>query len=449
MPPTQINYDLFVSHASEDKDRFVRPLVEQLAEAGLTVWFDEATLKVGDSLVGSIEAGLSQSRFGIVVLSPAFFARGWPRRELDALTNRELATGESVLMPIWLDVDADAVREYSILLADRYAIIGSRGVEYAASAITERVRPGGSPIAIARDLLADRGVATPPPSDPWWLEVVESSAEPDYIDIHSGLLRWGFPLPPDDGDATSRGRRIAQAALRDAWMAEAERRPVTQITEPEVVHEFIREMPGLFDTCMEHPRYLGAYAPQLLIPGFGGPFEQRFDDWLESEQAGGSLDTVGWHLVAYGEQDAAQLACCFVQGELTGPAVKFYEETIDYFFWALSASSSWLPAQARGTLVRGFRDWGAWTPSGMRGDDNTSVAFLTALGLSETPSPEPLDLERIRALLITIARDSAEVLGLPDDPAVLADRLLATGAVQERHGRWSRRESGSNNSQAG
>lgn len=266
MSTSPFDFDLFVSHASEDKEQFVRPLVQLLVDAGLDVWFDEVSLRLGDSLIQSIEKGLSRSRFGIVVLSPSFFAKRWPRKELDALTSRELATGERVLLPVWLDVDADQVREYSPLLADRYAIVGSRGLEYAASAISQRVRPGGSPLAIARELLADRGIATPPPSDPWWLDVVESSTEPDYIDIHSGLFRWGFPLPPNEEDATLRGRRLAQAVMRDDWMAEADRRPVSQITRPEVVHEFIREMPGLFETCLAYPRYLASYAPQLLIP---------------------------------------------------------------------------------------------------------------------------------------------------------------------------------------
>ncbi len=65
-------YDAFVCHASEDKDAFVRPLAERLREQRIEVWYDEFSLKVGDSLRRSIDLGLSQSRFGIVVLSPIF-----------------------------------------------------------------------------------------------------------------------------------------------------------------------------------------------------------------------------------------------------------------------------------------------------------------------------------------------------------------------------------------
>jgi TIR domain len=94
----------------------VRELVVLLEEHGR---FDEAELHVGDSLVGSIDDGLRRSRFEVVVLSPAFFAKDWPRAELDALANQEISRGERVVLPIWLDVDAEEVRNYSPLLASK------------------------------------------------------------------------------------------------------------------------------------------------------------------------------------------------------------------------------------------------------------------------------------------------------------------------------------------
>lgn len=266
------DYDLFVSHASEDKEGFVRPLVEALEAEHLSAWYDETALRPGDRLIQSIERGLRRSRFGILVISRAFLAKRWPRAELDALTNREFSTGESVLLPIWLDVDAETVRNYSPLLADRVAIKGARGLEYTASRVVEVVRPGRSPIVLARALLAQRGVPTAPPSDSWWLDQIESAAElPGEGGFQDAMLweRWSFPLPPKSDDPETRAERLAQAVLRNAWVAEANRRPITQITPPAVVHEFIEEMPGLRETCSEHPSFLAAYAPQLLIPGFG------------------------------------------------------------------------------------------------------------------------------------------------------------------------------------
>jgi hypothetical protein len=115
-------YDLFVSHASEDKDEIARPLVEALKERGLTVWFDEQTLRVGDSLRRKIDEGLKQSRFGVVILSPHFFEKEWPQVELDGLTAKATASGETVILPIWHHLSKDDVLSRSPTLAGVMAL---------------------------------------------------------------------------------------------------------------------------------------------------------------------------------------------------------------------------------------------------------------------------------------------------------------------------------------
>ncbi|HUF99820.1 MAG TPA: DUF1883 domain-containing protein, partial [Ilumatobacter sp.] len=85
---TMAEYDVFISHASEDKDAVARPLAVALQAAGVSVWFDEFTLRIGDSLRRNIDHGIAKSRFGLVVLSNAFFAKGWPQYELDGLVTR-------------------------------------------------------------------------------------------------------------------------------------------------------------------------------------------------------------------------------------------------------------------------------------------------------------------------------------------------------------------------
>src|SRR5277367_4797776 len=86
----KFEWDAFISHASEDKDRFVRPLAHALTSLGARIWYDESTLKLGDSLSQSIDNGLARSRFGIVVLSRAFMSKPWPRHELQGLVTRQL-----------------------------------------------------------------------------------------------------------------------------------------------------------------------------------------------------------------------------------------------------------------------------------------------------------------------------------------------------------------------
>ncbi|WEK34679.1 MAG: toll/interleukin-1 receptor domain-containing protein [Candidatus Pseudobacter hemicellulosilyticus] len=118
---SQKQYDVFVSHASEDKAGFVRPFVEALVEKGLSIWYDESTLQIGDSLRRAIENGLRSSTYGIVVLSEAFFNKEWPQRELDGLFAREV-NGEKVILPIWHKISKNEVMSYSPIIADMLAI---------------------------------------------------------------------------------------------------------------------------------------------------------------------------------------------------------------------------------------------------------------------------------------------------------------------------------------
>lgn len=114
-------YDVFISHASEDKEGFVRDLAQALAERDLIVWYDEFELRVGDSLRRKIDAGLANSRFGIVVLSSHFFNKNWAQYELDGLVVREM-TGQQILLPIWHNISKDEIIRRSPSLADKVAL---------------------------------------------------------------------------------------------------------------------------------------------------------------------------------------------------------------------------------------------------------------------------------------------------------------------------------------
>ena len=113
-------FDVFISHASEDKDEVARPLAEALRERGLHVWYDELELRIGSSLRRTIDRGVARSRFGVVVLSDSFFEKGWPAYELDGLVTRTVS-GEQVLLPIWHGVTKQQVMDYSPSVADKLA----------------------------------------------------------------------------------------------------------------------------------------------------------------------------------------------------------------------------------------------------------------------------------------------------------------------------------------
>ena len=135
-----LEWDVFISHASEDKDTFVKKLAQELENNGIKVWYDEFTLKIGDSLRRSIEMGLSNSKFGIVVLSPNFFKKEWTQRELDALFVREL-DNKRIILPVWLDLDFDDVLKVSPLLADRKASKANAGIETVVRELLNVIKP--------------------------------------------------------------------------------------------------------------------------------------------------------------------------------------------------------------------------------------------------------------------------------------------------------------------
>ncbi len=114
-------YDVFISHASEDKESFANGLAEKLTAAGVAVWYDDMVLGWGDSLRRSIDKGLARSRFGVVILSEHFFKKEWPQRELDGLVQLEIA-GQSRILPIWHKISKDEVARASPTLADKVAL---------------------------------------------------------------------------------------------------------------------------------------------------------------------------------------------------------------------------------------------------------------------------------------------------------------------------------------
>lgn len=110
-------YDVFLSHASEDKDDIARPLALALQRRGLKVWFDEFELRIGDNLIAKLNAGINSSRFGILVLSKNFFGKNWTEYELNTLESMAV-TEEYILFPIWHNISVEELRAYRASLAN-------------------------------------------------------------------------------------------------------------------------------------------------------------------------------------------------------------------------------------------------------------------------------------------------------------------------------------------
>jgi hypothetical protein len=135
-----MNTDVFVSHASEDKDEVARPLAEELTRRGFRVWYDEYSLWVGDSLREKIDEGLSSCTFGLVVISPSFMAKPWPNREVNGLVALETGDGRKRILPVWHDTSAEEVTRWSPTIADLKATTTDRGLEVVADEIARVLR---------------------------------------------------------------------------------------------------------------------------------------------------------------------------------------------------------------------------------------------------------------------------------------------------------------------
>lgn len=165
MSETDTEFDVFISHASEDKDSIARPLADELKRRGLRVWYDETALGWGCSLRREIDAGLANSRFGVVILSEHFFSKEWPQAELDGLLTKEMNGGER-LLPIWHNITRDAVERFSPILASKMARNSvDRSVEQLAVELVSICRR--SPVSI-----------------------LQPTTRTEYVSISDGLKKW-------------------------------------------------------------------------------------------------------------------------------------------------------------------------------------------------------------------------------------------------------------------
>ena len=127
---TQIEKPLaFISHDSRDKETVAKPLVNELLKfPGCAIWYDEYSLKIGDSLRESIEAGLKECKKCVLLLSKNFLSNsGWTKTEFNSIFTRELIEKENVVLPVWCGVSHEEVYSYSPSLANRVAANWSQG----------------------------------------------------------------------------------------------------------------------------------------------------------------------------------------------------------------------------------------------------------------------------------------------------------------------------------
>ncbi len=187
--------DLFISHATEDKKDFVRPLAERLKRAGVDVWYDEYSISAGDSISASIDKGLIECNYGLVVISPDFLKKKWTEYELRSLLSKEVNQGKKII-PIWHNVDYETVASRSLYLADKKALSSSNGINQLTDEIIRIVRPdiinSFALKNISRRMSANGKKEKHLPSELKIGEIVHKEI-PKYIVLASKMISSAFP----------------------------------------------------------------------------------------------------------------------------------------------------------------------------------------------------------------------------------------------------------------
>ena len=116
-----LQYDVFISHSSHDKNEVARPLAHALQKNGLKVWLDEEQLQVGDSIRRGIDTALRESRYGVIILSPEYLASEWGQKELDTFFVKEKYHAKSIL-PIYHRLSVEQVEQNWPTLADKISL---------------------------------------------------------------------------------------------------------------------------------------------------------------------------------------------------------------------------------------------------------------------------------------------------------------------------------------
>ncbi len=434
-----MKYDVFICHASEDKEDFVRPLAERLRQHHLDVWYDEFSLNIGDSLSQKIDEGLSKSRYGIVVLSHHFFSKPWTKRELSGLTSREMVERRDVILPIWHRVDIQDVMQFSPPLADKLAGSSSEGINSLIRSLIKKIKPHESPLIVARDYLSNLGVTTPPISDEWWLDIIEYKEYLKYPDLNVGT-RWIFPLPfPKEDNGKKRGLNIASTVLQLDWSFEGNEMNISPTTPPKIVHEFIHRWPGLYECARTNPKTLIMYVPQLTIPGFDSGFEDVFDELLDTQKTDSqTYFSYGLHRVL-----ASKKALCediiayrhpefgnFTEQELghwyfSAHDTNYHRsdwEILEGLTWLLSSDSDWLPKEHRQKFISGLCNCDRWVR-------NYNYPNLFVENLIDKNRDEFNLTQNLIDSLTVLVKEAINNLGLDESPKKITHKLIDQGLV--------------------
>lgn len=362
-----MNKRLFISHASEDKQPFVRDLAEALRSENVDVWYDEYEIKLGMSIRESVDLGLSSCDAGLIVLSPNYFKKKWTIWELNGFIQRMLS-GSAKLIPICYNITHEELLRISPSLSDILSLSSEDGVKAIAKKIHDMLYPNKPVLIETRELLNSFGLLSPDYYDNWWLDRIEFLGN---INIH--YIPWSLPINPPYASIQPKSYSLAWACMRYTWISIAETKGLNQFTNPLYILDFISKTPGVEKAYKVNLNYLALYAPQLLF--FDSPIKDEFEKMYRKsaeEIAGTSFPTNfkceltndgkapscnrTFALLDndFGRYNSCELLRHFVEGERFGPR----PSSLDYWDVLIQLSSEKgeiYPAPVRKALIEGYR----------------------------------------------------------------------------------------------
>lgn len=266
-------FDVFVCHASEGKDAIARPLAEGLRALDVRVWYDEFSLRVGDSLWETINRGLAESRYGVVILSPAFVAKRWPRDELRGLVAAG-PDGSRRILPVLHDFTIQQVKDHFPILGDTVALDSGDGVDTVVAAVADFLREARLPQlqeAFMKLVDSDRRVRA---------LAIELD---DRLGSDTGVGWYGWDIPPPDLAplweylrAYVREPLDELRAQLDAWEVDVHLQQLLRVLR-QLAHVLLALCRALLEGSRKcYRRHQGGVLPMLpsrqsLTPALGGP----------------------------------------------------------------------------------------------------------------------------------------------------------------------------------
>ena len=131
--------DVFLSHASADKETCVRPFAKELERTGISFWLDEAEIAWGESIALKINEGLRESKYVVVFISPHFVGRCWPEKELFSALYQQISGKSDRILPVVIGDPREVLKPYPLLFGISYRL-WSKGISALASEIALHIK---------------------------------------------------------------------------------------------------------------------------------------------------------------------------------------------------------------------------------------------------------------------------------------------------------------------